>query len=544
MAFLQGSSNAAIAGGQFNNIQGSQYNTNIYPPIHQARESTIWDDYRRVRTSDVYVTRVVGESAVKRDDEKGWRRVIARRTISLARVEGKDKEFLHVAYDGPDAFKAFAMDFKQFSSIKHPNVTQLFGYNDNQCGLPALIFHDELIPLERIIVMAGVVSPVLRAYFEHQFDILQIADDVLNVGELWVDIRTGTLRRGPYIRTSFGQWPFGSAESNSILKDHFCPLSIQTYKDTSTVFNYLTKILSTHAIIQGISASSAGVVEWLYNEDALFSLRFFAGTVYNRHRRKIIAKHVDARARWYYKMTGAINIPDVMVESQTIMEDGSNRFMLTPMDIQNMQDISLQYTLCPGDEYFKSCNSWLTQAHGMCYTFQFVLQRKKPLSRVAYTPLVAAPAYLFIRPIPRPSDDVTAWKSWVEGQFYFWSFDPSGQQKISAVTQALLRLPSFTLGLFIVHRYWDSSHYETVKKLHRHCGFDPRKSDLTHSLGLPILEVIGDDDRFRILEEDSSSSSTSSDISEPCNEPEADDDFMSSESDEEIVLYPRSAAAL
>ncbi|ESK82207.1 hypothetical protein Moror_8753 [Moniliophthora roreri MCA 2997] len=564
MAFLQGSSNNTFSGGQFTNIQGSQYNTNIYPPVHQDRESTIWDDYRRVRTGDVYVRRVIGESAVKRDDEKGWRRVMARRIISLARVEGKDKEFLHVAYDGPDAFKAFAMDFGRFSSIKHPNFAQLFGYNDNQCGLPALIFHDELIPLERIIVMGGVVSPVLRPYFEYQFDILQIAEHDLNVGELWVDIRTGTLRRGPYIRTSFGQWSFSSnnTQPNSILEDHFCPLSIQTYKDTSTVFDYLTKMLSTHAIIQGISVSSAGVVEWLYHEDVVSIPRFFAGTIYNRHHRKVIAKYVDAKARWSYELSGAITIPDVMRESQTIMKDGSNRFMVTPMDMQNMQEISLLYYLCPVEEYFNTCNSWLTQAHGVfdqlglhedewedysvCDTFRFILRCEEPLSlrRVTYTPLATAPAYLFIRPVPRPSDDVTAWKSWVEGQNYFWSFDPSGQENISAVTQALLGLPSFTFSLYIIHRYWDSSHYETVKKLHRHCGFDPRKSDLTHSLGLPILEVIGDDDRFRILEEDLSSSTTSSDISGPCNELEADDDFTPSESDEEIVLYPRSAAAL
>uniref|UniRef100_A0A0W0GD04 Uncharacterized protein n=1 Tax=Moniliophthora roreri TaxID=221103 RepID=A0A0W0GD04_MONRR len=581
MAFLQGSSNAAIVGGQFTNIQGSQYNTNVYPPIHQERESTIWNDYRRVRTGDIYVTEVVGESAFKRS-VNDCRRVVARRCISLARVEGKDKEFLYVAYDGPDAFKAFEMDFEQFSSVKHPNFAQPFGYSDNRRGLPALIFYDELIPLERVLLVGRrQVSPVLLLYFSHLFDIMQIANADLDAGELWVVPRTGALRRGPYIRTIYGEqgWPFGCIEPNSIPSDHFSSLSIQTYKDTSAVFDYLIRTLPIHVMFRGIGWSNTGVTEWLDYQDAIPVLRFFAGTIYNRHHRSIIAKYVAATAGWSYEFRYVIGMPDAMKESQTIMEDGLIRFMVTLMEIQDVQEMFLQYALYPDKKAFDFWDLWLTEAHSVfnqlgihedewgdhckCIfdSFQLRLQRKEHIPLPTDTTAVMTSAYLFIRPVPHPSDDETVWKSWAESENHFWSFDPSGQERMPEVTRASLGLPSFTSSLYIGHRSWSSSHYEAAEKLHRHCGFDPRTTDLAHSLGLPILEVIGDGDRFRILEqwEDSSTSSDILESRDKANGMEWDSIYLDSwptshvdgytpseesESDEEIIVYPRLAAPL
>ncbi|KAI3606077.1 hypothetical protein WG66_004005 [Moniliophthora roreri] len=543
MEFLRGSSNNTFSGGQFNNIQGSQHTTNIYQSVRQEKEFTIWDDYRRVRTGDTYVTGVIGESTVKREGKKDRRRVIARRTISLARLEGKDKEFLHVAYDGPDAFKAFEMDFERFSSVninRNPIFAQLFGYNDNRHGLPALIFHDELVPL-------AAASPVLLPYFSYLFDAMQTANVRLDVSELWVDPRTGTLRRGPYIQTPYSEWLLLNLGPIPILEDRFSPLSIQTYKDSSAVFNYLIRTLPMHAILRGIRLSSTGVWEWLNHDDAISMPRSFIGTVYNWRRRRIIAKYVGTRERWHYGLYHVEGMPDAMRETRTVMEDGSTRFMVTPEDVQDVRAMTLHYVLNGTDDF---CDSWLAQAHSVFSQLgiheddwgELILQRKEYISPqgVIDTAAVMNPVYLFIRRAPHPSDNETIWKFWVEGEGCYWSSDPLGQQNVSEVIRTSLELPSFFHSLGIVRRYWGPSHYETAEKVHRHCGFDPKTTDLTRSLGLPVLEVVGDDNRFQILEEwEDSYSPTSS--SESCDEFEAHGNCTSSDGsksdDEEIILY-------
>ncbi|EEB95530.1 hypothetical protein MPER_05484 [Moniliophthora perniciosa FA553] len=144
MVFMQGCSHFTIRDSQLTNVQGSQHITHIHK-YREEKRPTIWQEYKQLRTCNLYVTRIVGDTVVRRDDDKTWRKVDARRLIAHAnRVAGQDKEteFLRVEYSGSDAFEAFKLDFEQFSRIKHPHVAQLFGYNCNRQGLPALIFYD------------------------------------------------------------------------------------------------------------------------------------------------------------------------------------------------------------------------------------------------------------------------------------------------------------------------------------------------------------------------------------------------------------------
>jgi hypothetical protein len=116
---------------------------------------------------------------------------------------------------------------------------------------------------------------------------------------------------------------------------------------------------------------------------------------------------------------------------------------------------------------------------------------------------ISSKVYLFIPPVPRPSDDETIWRSWVEGERYFWSFDPFGRKKVSDVELASSGIPSFTCMILSFGYTWTSSHYDIMQKIHTAKGFNPVTIDLTLSTGYPILQVIGGDDRFEIFEESS-----------------------------------------
>uniref|UniRef100_A0A0W0FFW3 Uncharacterized protein n=1 Tax=Moniliophthora roreri TaxID=221103 RepID=A0A0W0FFW3_MONRR len=150
---LHGCSEFTISGGQFTNVQG-----NLVQYMQQAeKELTRWDDYRHIRTGDVYVTSVIGESEV-------------------------------TEYNETRQGKTFKHDFDKFSHIKGPYVAQLFGYNNNQNGLPALIFYNALIPLSHVILKNNRLSPVLNVYFCHQLGLWQPGAKIVICGltQKWV----------------------------------------------------------------------------------------------------------------------------------------------------------------------------------------------------------------------------------------------------------------------------------------------------------------------------------------------------------------------
>uniref|UniRef100_A0A0W0F6H1 Uncharacterized protein n=1 Tax=Moniliophthora roreri TaxID=221103 RepID=A0A0W0F6H1_MONRR len=530
MAFLQGSP-ATISGGRFTSVQGSQHNTHIHGDllqvIHQQdRELTVWDDYQCIRTGDINVMRAIGITNVSRWYDSRWRTVVARRIINLAQIGDSEKKFLHVTYDGPDAFKAFRLDFEKFSSVRRSDFIQLFGYNSRR-GLPALIFHNELIPLSHVIVVNDQISPVLWMYFKYQFSILQIADADLDISELWIDAGTGTLQRGPYLEASTKwYWLLGNFPLVPALEGNFTPVSIQTYNESSTVFQYLITKVSTSLILRGISRSPTAVLEGpLTNKEVIYIITSLSGTVYNWHLGEVIVRWVDARERWWYELSQVWELPDAVAESRVIMEDGSVRFTVLPMDIQDLSEIQLGYVVHSSEEQDVLTSSWLAQAHSifnqlgihedewedycMYNCLWLHLQCHKEDSN---TTTLLSPAYLFIRPFPGPSDCETVLQSWVESSKYFWSFDASGKEEISMETQVSLGLPSFTPGYLCLHELWKPSTYEVVRELHHCHGYDPRTRDLAHALGYPVLEIVEDGKRFQDLE--NSEVSSSSDILE------------------------------
>ncbi|KAI3613055.1 hypothetical protein WG66_001558 [Moniliophthora roreri] len=80
------------------------------------------------------------------------------------------------------------------------------------------------------------------------------------------------------------------------------------------------------------------------------------------------------------------------------------------------------------------------------------------------------------------------------------------------------------------------------ERLHTSKTFDPWTTDYARSLGYSPVQVVVDEDRPQDLE-DSASSTTIADILESYKCLDANDDCIfneGSESDEEIVLYPRS----
>ncbi|ESK83405.1 hypothetical protein Moror_15608 [Moniliophthora roreri MCA 2997] len=485
--------------------------------------------YKRIPTVNIIINKIASNTEARRYDDTNLSRIDARRIISSVRVAGEDKasEFLHVRYSGCDAFKVFKRDFEHFSRVKDPNVAQLFGYNDNQCGLLALIFYDALIPVTNVL-RQNKLSSILYAYFEIQLEYMVASippNREIELSELWVDPRTGACRGGPYVPIScdHDRWAMNGFGLSKMGIENISPLSIQTLSDNNAVLDYLTKTIPTRKIVVGIGRSNKRTPQWLADEEAVYMLRSFANSIYNRCNGDIIARWgAGVKKGLYY------------------------RFMITLADLQRVSEINLQYALHVPKSFDTLRMSWLAQAYSIFSQLQipedkwedysihndlWLSLRKEEYSQSQGNGtgvIIIPPVYLFIQPVPCPSADEQVWRDWVQGKKFFWSFDPSGAEKITEPLEATLGLPAFTCKMLINNRHWHHSTYDIIENLHIFRGFNPSTAD---PLNLPVLRV---------------RRTATSGISKSCNDSKANGDRSMTEGSigDERILYPRLNAHL
>uniref|UniRef100_A0A0W0FCD4 Uncharacterized protein n=1 Tax=Moniliophthora roreri TaxID=221103 RepID=A0A0W0FCD4_MONRR len=503
MSFIQECSDFDICNNQITVVEGSQYNDNRTFQIvrRETRESSIRDEFERVRTGNINLIKAVATSDIYEYDGRWWshnRRTVTRRTISIARIRGEDKEaeFLYVRYSGPEAHQAFKRDFDQFSAVKYA-----------------------LIPLNRVL-LENEENKWVELYFRLQVAVAGIRDDsffsFIDPDALWIEPRSGTLRRGPYVQSkAYPLRQLFDVPSNS----HLDPLSIQTYSDTNTVIDYLVRIFPIDMIFKEVGTR---VKSQLQRVTAFGPWPYLVSSLRKRNQQHVIARWTELTVIPQYVCVEArVNY---VQRCGVLMEDGSVRFQFA--DPPCFRYLQLQYRLFHGSEQLDIESVWLAQAHSIFSqlgvhedewedysivdSFHLTLypynywRRKAGIASNKPTP------YLFVRPIPRPSDDETTRRSRIESM-YFWSLDPSGQEEMSESTKVSLGLPSFETTIEFWYKSWDFKTYKLIESFQRFKGFDPKATDYARSLGYPLLQVVGDEDRFQELKESNDDCSTSED---------------------------------
>ncbi|KAK7041817.1 hypothetical protein VNI00_009106 [Paramarasmius palmivorus] len=525
MTILGGSSNFTITGSQLNNIVGPQHNTIYHGNVtvqqvnrdFSEHQLTLWDEFTRIRTCDVYIKQNLCVTDIGKDPEqrkltKG--RLKAYRTIKTAHLTNKKLDVLYVGYGGEDAVKAFQKDFREYScmkrvisvsNVKDANYVQLLGYTSKP-GVPALIFYDGLIPVSFVWEKHG-FSSLMFTYISYLAR--QIEDPDLLVQELWIDPMTGSLRKGPYVENfAHNNYVTARFQTGLLLRhsDNQPSLALQEYNNTDVLQEYLFRFLSIDDNISGARRSAKYTPEWANDEDTVSILSSLPGTIYSRASLEPIARWLGDEESWYYTLFECH--PEISQE-RVVMKDGSLR---------------------PAEQRIDFAETWLSLAHHVFYQLgihrdewaehsiinDFMLyceceQRKSP-QRPTGVP-IDTPVYLFIHPIPQPSDDESTWDAWVKGKKYSWSFDPLGNEEISDAENEQWNLGIPLLKIFIrnLHRWWDLEAYDTIQALHTLHAFDPTSVRLARSVGFPyqLVEIINPDSgRFEYISDEEEDLST------------------------------------
>ncbi|KAI3621216.1 hypothetical protein WG66_014496 [Moniliophthora roreri] len=392
--------------------------------------------------------------------------------------------------------------------VRHLNVAQLFGYSDDQYGLPALIFYDALIPLNRVLLSNRSkqwprrVNCWVELYFCLQVTAAKIVEGFLGTvyialslyggnvqdpNKLWIEPRSGALREGPRVQSDANLL---RRLSDAPPTSHLNPLSVQTYSDTNTVLDYLTRIFPIGTIFNQV-----GDQDHRWGLTVLQSWPYLANLLWKRNQQRIIARWTGLREIPQYV---CVDCNRSLQECKVVMKDGSVRERLDIESAWLAQAHSILSQLgIHEDEWEKY--SIIEGLNPTLYTHE---KENADITSNTHIP------YLFVRPIPRLSDDETTWRSWAEST-YFWSLDPSGQEEMSESTKVFLGLPSFKTRIDFRCKSWNIETYKVIKRYQGFKGFDPTTTDYARSLGYPLIQVVGDADRLQELGGSNNDCSTS-----------------------------------
>ncbi|ESK82891.1 hypothetical protein Moror_1375 [Moniliophthora roreri MCA 2997] len=130
-------------------------------------------------------------------------------------------------------------------------------------------------------------------------------------------------------------------------------------------------------------------------------------------------------------------------------------------------------------------------------TFPTLHNAEDPIEETMPTPI-----YLFVHSLPTTLSEIV---SWLERPCYFWSFDKTGQSRLSEEECERWGLPVLVPDTGFLDRVvlcsWPTHIYTTLQDWQKATGFDPTTSDWARSRGYPEWEIVGTEDRFVLVEE-------------------------------------------
>ncbi|KAJ7607683.1 hypothetical protein FB45DRAFT_947491 [Roridomyces roridus] len=412
--------------------------------------------------------------------------VIRRRMFSATIQERTERSVL--LFNGENAEEDCRQYISRHARLWHPNILQIFGVSEI-CGTHVVIVHDDLMPYEdywdlrqpstilRIYLLALWQSEYLNVYAEIGIGSSDVTQWICgSSGRLCIDLERTDIR-GP-------SSAFPALDSNR--------RSLVDWND----FTSETKALEVLSIsdFHLISAAVFGQRHhFFFRAGQHTDMR--VGTVLLNPTRSWLLENRSDNVEVAF-------LPDRTIECgpwemyrarETIMDDGWTRF--------NSEEIFRNSeTLNSWSHNFDIGEMWMSQANHTFKRLQVISAHDAYILidtvfiDVDVTKLASSTensgGYLFLCP---PEDFLTSSNCprWPECR-WFWSFDPFGQDRLSAEEARSHGFPEVEMDIAISGRSWDTSVYEALRTFHAFKGFDPDSQELAIHLGQPLFQLSGE----------------------------------------------------
>ncbi|KAK1225161.1 hypothetical protein PQX77_011905 [Marasmius sp. AFHP31] len=490
--FFQKAQNCKVAGCNFNQVQGDQYNYTTTIVQAKGEESTDFDGYYEVKLGAIYKLGDVGCAKYPRQWDDGEPR--ADRTICTARVLGRPgMAFTVVQYSGPQARRAFEEDFRMLSGILTSNGAQIYGYSKSK--IPLLVLYNELVPATCLDIRG------LGSFYLGSLAIQLGCKDQ----ELWLDTGRGVFCRGPSGADDRGYlagfWWFGWEAS-------YLPSTVEFLQEDVLV-RFLASLESKpidRVIIWELARQFQTVPD---------TERVSQPTVFSSTNTPITV----ADGVWQNSCNSLVN--------RNLLENGLTRFTLAgdhPFD---------PYVVWNGSV----SDAWLSQASSIFHAHGIALEDDLSVYNLVYRsamlrlpnrhlpeaqskqrplPIDHSPIYLFLRPPPSDlSDSETS-------SLHYWSFDENGHAPLSRHVCHDLGLPVELQAYNYDYKSysWSSVAYKHIQEYQALRGFDPSTTDFTRHLGYGhlIFRPVHSSDWLEFLQEPQPASSPSAMVASDAQE--------------------------
>ncbi|KAJ7040718.1 hypothetical protein C8F04DRAFT_1081884, partial [Mycena alexandri] len=460
-AFFPGAHHFVVAGGQF------------ISNVIEHPQAPVPSDFRRIPLGDVDLRneiRLDGSGVVH------WQTArVCARLIYTACIEGKQSDMTVAVYRGGYAEKNWNREIEKYSGIRHPNLVQLYG-TVNSGGLYAMIFHDELVPLDKYMeeYQNSVITTVyLYAFFKKELgDAIHYLNPIfggdiawqirLDSSVFWIRRSTGRICIEPSVNFRYNR--LGHPPAGDL--PHLLPSALRGDRENSMI-SALT-LAQYHEICYSYLATT----HWF----TTFYDTIRAGAIISLQNKNEIA-----------------HIPNIGVDDtgwrdpgggdhQLVMENGWTRLYCPYGPV-------IDRVLWP--RHRGTC--WLSQANHISVQYPisenhgWVWQIK--YETTFYTPLDNIPeAYLFLCPLEDLRSEDGSFIERPECPAY-WSFDPAGREQLSPDTLSVIGLPTLGWEREILCRSWDNHIYSGLRQFHAAKRFDPNTQDIARHLGEALYEL-------------------------------------------------------
>ncbi|KAJ7063807.1 hypothetical protein C8F01DRAFT_35766 [Mycena amicta] len=516
-SFFHSSDQVSVTGGMFTSAQSVTNHFHHGPSVGVPPA-----DFRKIPLGDINLQRELrvddqSVSVYRRREHGCVHRVYS------ARVEGKKADMTVAIFQGENAEEQWSRTVLEHSSLRHPNVVQLFGVSSSS-GVHATVYHDELIPFEHF----------LNRYCNSHFLLLDLWAYFMDEQRAAIDYFWSVFPRKPFplccgywIHPSNGRICLDLLPSPTALHHHDLALHHHDFAWTFTI----PRPNGIHTLNEP-------------DREATF-ISSLTLAQYHNHCYWVLAEHREI----------VFSAPAV-VKLGTVLHYSCSTRLKSPVEITSLlPDLKLSQSFWPwinethrldsnsgqwgqgglradGDimeNKWTRCDTrndfpfnpsmnfwatggmypWLSQSdyvmnhlHASYNCEDYAVVRRIVFQIMIPTNSQPLPeGYLFLSPAANFEVGPSLF-CWPECPAY-WSLDPAGVERLSTKEAEQLGFPALDLTSWVSVVSWDVSAYAGIRNFQRAKGFNPYTQDVARALGHPLYNLPAEDQEFtHVVDED------------------------------------------
>uniref|UniRef100_A0A0W0FQJ1 Uncharacterized protein n=1 Tax=Moniliophthora roreri TaxID=221103 RepID=A0A0W0FQJ1_MONRR len=460
-----------------------------------------YDQYREIIRGDIHKLEQLSSKGREDWEWKGGKIVWThsyRVTAHRAQVYDDDRVFTAISYHGRGAEKIWKKEFRKWSQPNDPAVLlQLFAINRSK--VPALLFHDEWLPLGHLhSKVAGTFWEryYLRVYADAWWRSIAPNSTRDLLSNLWLNSRTGRVSSGP-------DGPYVERRRTRVLYDCEDMPSAMEMAKGNTCVRFFSKT--------GAGNLDLDVLQYAYYRHFTMSIENLLGIescCLDGKYHSIWRKNAF-RGPWHCHFCDHIACDEVQdrlgklrldsvyssaqLEKIAFLKQGLTHSWEASVDTLNDRTLidsgltRFQFNVgFQGTSRIYFDTSWLGDLSVVMPHLEFRLRIESRPEQFGVSALETLPiVYLFLRPPPPCLANIDSWLSKVS----FWSFDKSGTSEIPETECKRLGLPNIIFEeVRVVLDTWPKYVYDAIHAWQVVRGFDPATVVFASSLRLPIFD--------------------------------------------------------